>query len=72
MDPPLIVPAANLLKSGEAVIPTHNPFPAPARLFHVTPPSAERYMPPLRTAAASFVKSGVEIILSQILSPATF
>ncbi len=70
MDPPLLVTAANLLKSGEAVMLVQYVLPAPARLFHVTPLSVERYMLPLLTVAASLVKSGLEVIPYQFLLPA--
>jgi hypothetical protein len=63
MDPPVLnVPAASLLKSGEAVMPNQYLLPAPARLFHVTPLLVETYMLPLSRVAASLVKSGVEVI----------
>jgi hypothetical protein len=66
----VLATAANLLKSGEAVMPYQAPVPAPARLFHVTPLSVDTYMLPLLTAAASLVKSGVEVIPHQLLLPA--
>jgi hypothetical protein len=68
MDPPVVdVAAANLLKSGDAVMPCQFRIPSTAILFHVTPLSMDRYMLPLSTGAASLVKSGVEVIPRQLL-----